>query len=198
MQKVLICLVVALVVPAGSLCQNMALVKPGPLGRPSLVRGEGEGGGNWYTPISVYSDRDLELFVPENLTVGGVYWDGPSYKRNGEYAAYIYSFYKNDHECRIHRIPPGREQDPQWLQACAELRYNRRLVEVDTQKKTITIRQSILMKSDGFPHPDLIRNSAATIPLDVTANPMLFHAITQVTEMLEMELRKHPGNGGIR
>ena len=71
MRTILFILVVALVVPAVSLGQDMELIKPGPLGRPSLVRGEGEGGGNWEAPISVYSNPDIELFVSENLTPVG-------------------------------------------------------------------------------------------------------------------------------
>lgn len=192
MRTILVILAVALAVPAVSLSQDMELIKPGPLGRPSLVRGEGESGGNWEAPISVYSDRDIELFVSESLTLGGVYWDGPSYKKDGTYATYIYSFYKTDHDCRVHRIPAGHEKDLKWLQACAELRYNRRLVQVDTRKKTITIRQVILMGSDGFPHPELAHYSDATTPLDSTVNPILFRAVTRVTGMLEGELRRHP------
>jgi hypothetical protein len=157
-----------------------------------FVRVEGEDGRNWEAPISIYSDRDVELFVPESLTLGGVYWDGPSFKKNGIYASYIYSFYKTDHDCLVHRIPAGHEQDPRWLQACAELRYNRRLVQVDTRKKSITILQVILMESDGFPHPELTHNPNVTIPLDGTVNPILFRAVTRVTGLLEGELRRHP------
>jgi hypothetical protein len=192
MRTILVILAVALFVPSVSLSQDMELIKPGPLGRPSLVRGEGENGGNWYSPISVYSDADVELFVPENLTIGGVYWDGPSYKKDGTYKAYIYSLYKTDRDCRAHRIPAGHEKDVKWLQACEELRYSRRFVQVDTRKKTITVRQVILMESDGFPHPELIHYTDATIPLDGTVNPTLFQAVTRVTEMLERELRRHP------
>ena len=188
MRKILLILTVALTIPPMLLSQEMNLVKPGPLGRPALVRGEGD----WEAAISVYSDRDIELFVSENLTLGGVYWDGPSYKKDGTYAAYIYTFYKTDHDCRVNRIPAGHEKDLKWLQACAELRYNRRLVQVDTRKKTMTIRQVILMGSDGFPHPELSHFSDSTIPLNSTVNPILFRAVTHVTQMLETEIRRHP------
>jgi len=191
-RKILAVFIALLAVPSVILSQDIGLISPGPLGRPTLVRVEGEDGGNWETPISIYSDRDIELFVPGNLTLGGVYWDGSQYKKDGTYAAYVYSFYKTDHDCRIHRIPAGHEKDQNWLRACAELRYNRRLVMVDTRNKTITIRQVILMGSDGFPHPALSHFSDATIRLDGTVNPILYRAINRVTEMLEGELLRHP------
>ena len=192
MRTILVAIALALAIPIGCLGQDLELIKPGPLGRPSLVRGEGEGSAAWDNPISVYSDRDVELFVPSRLTLGGIYWDGPSYRKAGTYSAYIFSFYKNDQDCRIHRIPAGHEKDSDWLKACAELRYNRRLVEIDTRRKTMTIRQVILMGSDGFPHPELAHFSNATIPLDSSVNPILFRAVTRITSMVEAELRRHP------
>jgi len=192
MRTILIILAFALLGPALSLCQDIELLVPGPFGRPASVRGEGEGGGNWYTAISIFSDRDIELFVAQNLTIGGILWDGPSFKKDGTYATYIYTLYKTDHDCRVHRIPVGHENDPKWLQACAELRYQRRLILVDLRKKTMTIRQVILMGSDGAPRPGLIQNVDTTIPLDSTVNPILFLAINRVTGMLEEELRRQP------
>lgn len=182
----------SLAIPISCLGQDLELIKPGPLGRPLLVRGEGGGPATWDTPISVYSDRDIELFVPSRLTRGGVYWDRPAYRKAGTYSAYVFSFYKNDRDCRVHRIPEGHERDSDWLKACAELRYNRRMVEIDTRRKTMTIRQVILMGSDGFPHPELAHFSDAAIPLDSSVNPILFHAVTRITSLVEAELRRHP------
>ena len=67
-----------------------------------------------------------------------------------------------------------------------------RLVQADTQKKTMTIRQSVLMGSDGFPHPELTNFSAVTIPLDSSVNPILFRAVTRITSMLKEELGRQP------
>lgn len=182
-------LTVALVVPVTSLSQDMGLVKPGPLGRPMMVRDEGD---NWAIPVSVYSDDDIELFVSENLTLAGTYWDGPKFKKDGVYETYVYSFYKSDHDCRRHRIPAGHTTDPEWLKACAELRYNRRLILVDTRKKTVTVQQSILMQGDGQPHPELMSFPKTTIPLDGNVNPALVHAVTRITAMIEQEISRHP------
>jgi hypothetical protein len=176
-------------IPVASLAQGTQLLKPGPLGRPALVRGEGE---VWESPISIYVDSDTELLVSERLTLSGIYFDGPEFKKEGKYQTYIYSFYKTDRDCRRDRIPTGHTADPQWLEACAELRYNRRLVSVDTRNKTVTIQQVILMMSDGQFHPELMSMPKMTIPLDDTVNPALFHAITRITAMIDQEMKRHP------
>jgi len=170
-------------------CQDMQLIRPGPFGRPSMVRDEGD---TWATPISVYSDHNLELFVSDNLTLAGVAWDSPTFKKDGTYATYVYTFYKNPNDCIANRIPAGHPSDPEWLKACSELRYQRRLILVDTRQKTVTIRQALLMEGDGQPHPELMGSPNATIPLDGSVNPALFHAVTRITSMIEVQIGRHP------
>jgi hypothetical protein len=166
------------------------LVKPGPMGRPSLVLDEGEEE-NWNPPIQVYSDRDIALYVSDQLTLAGIYWDGPRFKKEGKFQTYIYSFYKTDHDCRVQRVPKGHEADPDWLEACADLRYNRRLVTVDANLKTLTVLQSALIKSDGFFHPDLVVNKPIVIPLDGKVNPALTEAVQRIIQLLRAELSRH-------
>jgi hypothetical protein len=184
-----VCLFALMLPSAMALSQDMQLIKPSPSGRPAMVKDEGD---TWAKPVILYSDTHLELLVSENLTLAGVLWDGPSFKERGTYATYIYTFYKDSHECIISRIPPGHGSDPDWLKACGELRYNRRLILVDRQKKTITIRQSVLMEGDGQPRPDLLSYPNTTIPLDDSVNPILFHALTRVTSMIEFRIKSHP------
>jgi hypothetical protein len=115
--------------------QEGQLVRPGPLGRPALVLDEGEGE-NWNTPIRVYSDPNTDIFVSDQLTLAGIYFDGPSFKKDGKYSTYFYSLYKTDHDCRVQRIPKGHEKDTNWLEACAALRYNRRLYPLTRDRKS--------------------------------------------------------------
>lgn len=179
----------ALLVSSVALCQGMQLIRPGPFGRPLLVRDEGN---SWVRPISVYSDHNLELFVSENLTLAGVAWDWRAFKKDGTYATYLYTFYKNSHDCIANRIPMGHASDPEWQKACSELRYQRRLILVDTRKKTVTIRQALLMEGDGQPHPELMGSPNVTIPLNGSVNPALFHAVTRITSMIEFQISRHP------
>jgi hypothetical protein len=169
--------------------QDSQLIKPGPGGRPALVQEEG---GNWNIPILVDSEPDTDLFISDQLTLAGIYWDGPGFKKDGKFPTYIYSHYKTDHDCRVHRIPKGHEADQNWLDACAELRYNRRLVIVDTRQKTLTVLHSDLMMSDGRAHPDLVDAHRVVIPWDGKVNPALSKAAQRTTDLLVAELRRHP------
>src|SRR6516225_9213643 len=128
------------------------LIKARPNGRPVLLHDDGY----WYDAVSVYSDANVELFVSDRwLSPSGVYWDGPGFKKNGQYSAYLYSWYKNDHDCRLWRIPKEHKTDPRWLEACAELRYIRRAIVVDTRKRTINVLNVIHMEADGVAYPNL-------------------------------------------
>ena len=176
--------------PMGSLCQDSQLIRPGPLGRPLMVHDEGD---HWAIPISVYSDDDLEMFVSENLTLAGTYFDGPAFKRDGTYATYLYSYYKNDHNCRAHMIPDGHSSDPEWLKICAEVRYNRRLILVDTRNKLVTVQQAYYMKGDGEYEPGMMSFPKQKIPLDKKVNAPLFLAVTRVTTLIQNEIKRNPG-----
>jgi hypothetical protein len=180
----------SLVMCVASFAQDLSLIKADPSGRLMLVRDEGD---HWDTPISVYSDGDLELFVSNMLTLGGVFWDGSEFKKDGKYSTYLYTSYKNDHDCRLHRIPDGHSNDPKWLEACAELRYQRRLIVVDTRKKTVTVQQVILMQGDGNPHPELMSSPKVTVPLDASTNRPLFIAVNRITAMINREINRSSG-----
>jgi len=188
--KVVAALALWLAVPVTARSQyDLKLLKSDPTGRPMSVRDEGD---NWNIPISVYSDQNVELYVSDILTLAGIVWDGSEFQKYGTYRTYLYSFYKNDHECRQHRIPVGHENDPKWLEACAELRYQRRLILVDMRKKTVTVQASILMQEDGQPHPELQSFQKITIPLNDTVNRPMFQAVTNITAMIKRKIGERP------
>ena len=138
------------------------LLQPGPFGRPFLVMDEA---GKWSSPISVYSDRDVEMFIPDVTAPAWVQWHATEYRQNGTYLISVFSFYKNDHVCRQQKIPAGHANDPDWLEACAELRYQRRLLKIDDRRKTVTSLETVFMEADARYHPlnQVVMN--VTIPL---------------------------------
>ena len=100
------------------------LIKTGPFGKPIMVMDEG---GNYSIPIEVYSDSEMEAFIPDITTPGWIWWWGAAFREKGTYSTYIYSHYKNDALCRREMIPAGHKNDPNFIEMCSELRYLRRL-----------------------------------------------------------------------
>jgi len=185
--KILFALTIALLAyPAGAQ-QDSALILADPAGRPTLVK---DAFGNWTAPVSVYSDDDVELFVPDTLTLGGIPLDGGEFRRDGTYATYLYSFYKNDHDCRKYRIPEGHESDPKLLEACALLRYQRRVIKVDTRKKTLDVVEAILMYRDAQPFPNNLSLKNQTMRLDATANPVMFKTVNRITALIARQVSR--------
>jgi hypothetical protein len=137
---------VALLPPAFS----QELLKLAPFGRPIAVMDDGD---NWSIPISLYSDSDVELFVPDITTEGWISWHVKQFRETGKYGVYVYAFYKNDQLCRRERIPAEHKTDPKWLQSCSALRYQRKLVEVDTRKNTVRVYSVLVMQKDAVANP---------------------------------------------
>lgn len=149
----------ALTVPAFS----QELLKLGPSGRPTLVMDDS---GNYSVPISLYSDPHIEILVPDVTTPGWIQWNARKFRQTGTFAVYIYSFYKDDYLCRHDRIPAGHKTDPKWLKSCAALRYQRKLVSIDTRKKAVTQLEVLVMEEDGQYNPLNQKRSLLTVPSD--------------------------------
>jgi hypothetical protein len=129
---------------------SQELIKLAPFGRPIAVMDEGD---NWSIPISLYSDSDVEIFVPDITTEGWISWHVKQFRETGKYGVYVYSFYKNDQLCRRERIPTEHKTDPKWLQSCSALRYQRKLVELDTRKNTVRVYSVLVMQKDAVANP---------------------------------------------
>jgi hypothetical protein len=129
---------------------SQELLKLTPFGRPIAVMDEGD---NWSIPISLYSDSGVELFVPDITTEGWISWHVKQFRETGTYGVDVYTFLKNDQFCRRERIPVEHKNDPKWLESCAALRYQRKLVEVDTRKNTVRVYSVLVMEKDAIANP---------------------------------------------
>src|SRR5271165_4355838 len=166
---------------------GQGLLKPGPVGRPLLVMDDA---GNWSTPISLYSDSDVEIFVPDITTTGWIAWHAREFREAGTYSVYVFSFYKNDRLCRQSRIPAEHDTDPKWLEACAALRYQRKLTSIDTRKKTVTLLEVVLMEGDGQFRPQSQHRMYSTFPL-VEASPK--QAYDRLLAIVDREISEYRG-----
>lgn len=141
---------------------SQELLKLAPFGRPIAVMDDGD---NWSIPISLYSDSDVEIFVPDITTEGWISWHVKRFRETGKYGVYVYAFYKNDELCRRERIPAEHKTDPKWLQSCSALRYQRKLVEVDTRKNAVRVYSVLVMQKDAVANPMNQKVLNAVLPL---------------------------------
>ena len=164
---------------------GQALIIAGPEGRPAMVRDEA---GNWSTPIRIYGDPDVEMFIPDITSAGWVSWHAAQFRQTGIYFVSLYSYCKNDHACKREMIPVGHSADPNWLQACAELHYRVQVLLVDTRKKSINITQTTLMNSDAMYHPEYFFPKSVTISL-AAARDSLAKAVANISTIVMRESR---------
>lgn len=157
------------------------LLQPGLSGRPLTVMDEAE---NWSVPISVYSDQDTEMFIPDVTRPGWVQWHAAEYRRDGTYTVSLFSFYKTNRFCRQNMIAAGHGTDPKWLEACAELRYQRSLLKIDTRKRTVTVLDSLLMERDARFHPLNQTFPNATLPLSKALPATAFLRIERIVRQV--------------
>jgi hypothetical protein len=119
----------------------------GPFGRPVAVMDEGD---HWSTPILIYSDDEQEVFVPEITDPGWVSWFAATFRQNGIYSVFLYSYFPNDHWCLKYMTPTPSATKSDFAKSCAAVHYRRTQVEVDTRKKTVTIGQDVLLPTTMF------------------------------------------------
>ena len=162
-------------------------LKLGPFGKPILVMDEA---GNWSIPINLYSDSDVDVFIPDITTAGWISWHATQFRQTGIFLVSVFSFYKNDHLCRKDRIPVGHETDPKLLEACAALRYQRKLVSIDTRGGTITVLEAILMGRDALPDPQSLTKIHSTFPLAKAAPK---EAYDRMLEIVDREINDYKG-----
>ncbi len=161
-----------------------ALIVMAPFGRPEMVMDES---GNFSQAVSVYSDADVETFVPDITSRAWITWNAGPFKSTGKYHVYLYSYYKTDKICRS-LIPHGQESDPRWNESCGALRYQRRLIEVDTRNKTVAVLNSLLMESDARYNPANQARPAKPAPL-ATASKEIGGAVSHVTAIITKETK---------
>ncbi len=111
-----------------------------------MVRDESS---NWSAPISIFSDADIEVFVPDITTEKWLASHSHHFQETGTFPVSVYTCYKNDRGCKKEVIPAGHGTDPKWIEVCAELRYKVQDIVVDTRKKTVTVTLTILLGSDA-------------------------------------------------
>ncbi len=120
---------------------DLRVIIHGPFGRPALVK---DLGGNWTAAIEIYSDANAKAFVPDVTSRGWIAWNAGEFRRKGAYTEYLYSHFARDGFC--HQAKPSFVS--RWPGDCARVRYMRKLIQVDTREKTVTLLEVMLMTND--------------------------------------------------
>jgi hypothetical protein len=163
-----------------SFVSAQVLIKTAPTGKPTAVRDEAN---NWSPPILVYSDPDLEIYVPDITTPKWLLSHGRNFRETGTYPISLYSYYKSERACRKDIIPAGHVTDPRWLEACSELRYKVQDIVVDTRKKRITIVQTMLLGSDANYHRETTLSTNTTVSFS-SVHDSLAKAVNDTTAIV--------------
>ena len=124
---------------------GQAVVQHGPFGVPSQVMDETQ---VWSTPLSVASDHDVELFIPDVSSPDWLRMNYVSYENKGVYTLSIFTFYKTTKACQINQAGWGMS-DAAHINACADIGYRVRQALVDPQQKSVTLIMAAMIDHDG-------------------------------------------------
>lgn len=181
----------------GQSMSGIQIIQPSPNdGRPLMVNTpcnvNGPEGETWETPILVYSDDDVELFIDRAcLTESGV-----GFGRSGKYEVALYSHYKgHDSFCntltRPKNLPP--QDTAEFMRECRLVVYESRWLSVDTRKKTMTVTNTVLLDRDGR-HLQTLKDDHESHDISsLEKDPhsrAVWEAINRITELVQKE-REH-------
>jgi hypothetical protein len=138
-----------LVQPSASQSTPERIIK-GPLGTPTALKDED---GNWAMPLLVYSDPDIDIFIPDVTDRGWLAWHVEQYRQTGRYVTVFLEHYKTDRLCRENFLSPASRNNPSAISACKEVAYGSRMMRVNTRDKSVTVDRLLLMNEDGIANP---------------------------------------------
>jgi len=148
---------------------------------------------SWATPIVVYDDTTLALFVDESCLKFSV----PSFGQNGIYMVSLISYYKtSESACElafskeaVSKLSPDSQRE--YRQECKLVGYKVRWIDVDTRAKKWKCTQLIYVDTTGLSMPINVKVPNEWVPLpDIEKEPssrQLLKAIQRTTELIEKE-----------
>jgi hypothetical protein len=143
-----------------------------------------DGTGDYSIPIKVYSDSDVEVFIPDITAPAWISWSKDEFKAKGTYHTYFYAHFKNDRMCRR-----SYKNNPKYFAFCSVLRYERKLILVDTRNKTVTFFETILMERDARYNPNNQTREHVVGSFTALDKPT-YQAIKRTTAIIAEEVRK--------
>lgn len=152
---------VAAPVPAQQAAQQpvQQLIQRGPFSKPVQVLDET---GQWTTPLLMFSDADVDLFIPDITAADWLNRNYPGFLEKGQYTVSMFTLYKTPRACRVNQTQSGFA-DAAHLDACmVTIRYRLRQALVDTQQKTVTLVTAAMLNQDGGMDPASVQHDSRT------------------------------------
>lgn len=135
------------------------LIQRGPFSKPVQVLDET---GQWTTPLLMFSDADVDLFIPDITAADWLNRNYPGFLDKGQYTVSMFTLYKTPRACRVNQTQSGFA-DAAHLDACmVTIRYRLRQALVDTQQKTVTLVTAAMLNQDGGMDPASVQHDSRT------------------------------------
>ena len=135
------------------------LLQRGPFSKPVQVLGETQ---QWTTPLLVFSDADVEMYIPDITSADWLNHNYQSFIDKGQYTVSMFTLYKTPRACRLNQIQSGYS-DAAHLDACmVTIRYRLRQAVVDTHQKTATLVTAAMLDQDGQMDPASVQHASRT------------------------------------
>jgi hypothetical protein len=166
------------------------LVIAGSGGVPTQVQ---DRSGNWSTPIKVYSDNDVDIFIPDITSARGNRQDEDLFSLEGIYRTQLTFFYKTDKIC-LDQLTPSEKRNVAYQQACREMRYEADAIMVDTKTTMVQLTTQIRTGADAQIHPEYVLSPKFSSPLAALSAPMA-KAISATSEILSQRVQNNTGLG---
>ncbi len=143
------------------------VVQRGQLGKPAQVLDETQ---QWTIPILLFSDHDLELYIPDVTSPDWLKQNYQTFEDKGQYIVSMFTFYRTPKACRANQIGWGYG-DSEHLDACIDIGYRVRQALVDPNLKSVTLLMAAMVGQDGQIDPTSIqRQSLVRRWADLDAN----------------------------
>lgn len=171
-------------VPGASFGQQV--VQRGALGKPAQVLDDT---GQWSTPLLVAGDHDVEMYIPDVTSTDWLQRNYADYEEKEQYVIAFLTFYRNTKACRANQIGWGHS-DAAHLDACNDISYRVRQVNVDAHLKTVTLIMAAMIGEDG----QIVPSSMERQPIsrnwrDLDANSQ--EALDKATGMIAEQMKRY-------
>ena len=131
--------------PTAGLAVAQQVVQRGAMGIPVQVMDET---GVWTTPLPVAGDADEDVYVPDVSSTPWLQRNYADYASKGLYTVSLFTQYKRPRACRQDLVRWGFT-DAAHLDACVDIGYRVRQIQVDTLQKTVTLVSAAMVGQDG-------------------------------------------------